>query len=112
MAVLRRTIGFNILECLKQKNITLEAFAEKMRYSAKDVQNLIEGKVIVSPTELDRIAEYLGTTKEYFINVAPEYVLPDLRFMKKFSNPDNLDMIIDLMDEYVECREAVDSTEA
>ena len=103
MAVLRRTIGFNILECLKQKNITLEAFAEKMRYSAKDVQNLIEGKVIVSPTELDRIAEYLGTT---------EYVLPDLRFMKKFSNPDNLDMIIDLMDEYVECREAVDSTEA
>ena len=44
--------------------------------------------------------------------MAPEYVLPDLRFMKKFSNPDNLDMIIDLMDEYVECREAVDSTEA
>lgn len=109
MTILRRTIGANIFECLKQKNIKLDTLAKSMGYSVKDVQNLVEGKVIVSPEELDKIAGCLGTTKNHLINASSDYALPDLQFMKKFSNPDNLDLIIDLMDEYVECKEAVDT---
>ena len=112
MTVLRRTVGANISECLKQNKISLAALAKKMGYSDKDIQNLVEGKVIISPSELEKIAECLGTTKEYLTHASPEYVLPDLQFMKKFSKPDNLDLIIDLMDEYVECKEAVDRKES
>ena len=41
------------------------------------------------------------------MNREPDSLAPDLQYMKEFSNPDNLNRILDLMDEYVELREAV-----
>ena len=41
------------------------------------------------------------------INRKSDTLVPDLQYMKEFSNPDNLDKILNLMDEYVELREAM-----
>ena len=69
--------------------------------------NVIEGKVIIPPVELERIARFLGTTKSELLNRESDSLIPDLQYMKEFSNPDNLDRILDLMDEYVELREVM-----
>ena len=69
--------------------------------------NVIEGKVIIPPVELDKIASFLKTTKGELINHESDNLVPDLQYMKEFSNPDNLDRILDLMDEYVELREVL-----
>ena len=63
--------------------------------------------MILSPSELDKIADLLGTTKEHLMEQRSDVNVPELQYMKEFSNPNNLDRIIDLMDEYVECLEAI-----
>ena len=107
MANIGRKLGINISTCMYKAGINPDSFAEKLGYSIKDVWNVIEGKVIIPPFELERIAGFLGTTKAELINREPDSLIPDLQFMKEFKDLDNLDKILDLMDEYVELREGV-----
>lgn len=107
MANVGRKLGVNISVFLQKANISPEIFASKLGYSVKDAWRIIEGKVIVPPIELDRITNILGTTKTDLMTYEADYKVPELQYMKEFSNPDNLDKILDLMDEYVECRECV-----
>lgn len=107
MANVGRRLGANIRTRMLDTNISREDFAKKLGYSTRDVWNIMEGKVIVPPFELDKIAKFLGTTRSVLFNCEPDSLVSDLQYMKKFSDPDNLDRILDLMDEYVELREVV-----
>ena len=55
--------------------------------------NVIEGKVIIPPVELDKMASLLKTTKSELINHESDSLVPELQYMKEFSNPDNLDSL-------------------
>lgn len=107
MANVGRRLGVNIRTCMLEANISPECFAEFLKYSIKDVWNIIEGKIVIPPVELDKIASFLGTTKVELMNRESDSLVPDLQYMKEFRNPDNLDRILDLMDEYVEVREVI-----
>ncbi len=107
MANLYREIGGNIYTFMQMAKLTPNDIADKMSYSLKDVWNVIEGKVMLPSVELKNLAMLLGVTKEELISHEPERLVPNLEFMKEFSNSDNLDKILDLMDEYVELREAL-----
>lgn len=107
MANIGRKLGVNIRTYMLEAKISLDSFAKHLGYSTKDVWNVIEGKVIVPPVELDKIASLFKTTKSELINRDSDSLVPDLQYMKEFSNPDNLDRILDLMDEYVELREVI-----
>lgn len=107
MANVGRKLGVNISTCIREADISLDSFAKHLGYSMKDVWNVIEGKVIIPPAELDKMASILKTTKSELINHESDSLVPDLQYMKEFSNPDNLDKILDLMDEYVELREVL-----
>lgn len=107
MANVGRQLGANIRTCMLEANISLDNLAEHLGYSIKDVWNVIEGKVIIPPVELEKIASFLNTTKSELLNRESDSLIPDLQYMKEFSNPDNLDIILDLMDEYVELKEVV-----
>lgn len=107
MANAGRKLGVNIRTCMLEADISPESFARHLGYSMKDVWNIIEGKVIIPPVELEKIASFLETTKHELINCESDYLVPDLQYMKEFSNPEHLDRILDLMDEYVELREVI-----
>ena len=102
-----RKLGVNIRTCMLEANISLDNFAKHFEYSIKDVWNVIEGKVIIPPVELEKIASFLGTTKSELLNRESDSLGSDLQYMKEFGDPENLDRILDLMDEYVELREVV-----
>ena len=107
MANVGRKHGASVYALMQKANISLEDFSKAMGYSARDTWNVIEGKVIVPPMELKKIAEVLGTTKKALLDYTPSETIPELQYMKKIKNPENLDLILDLMDEYVECREVL-----
>jgi hypothetical protein len=107
MANLYRTIGTNVYAFMQRMNLTPEMVADKLSYSVKDIWNVIEGKVMLPPVEISKFASLLGVNEEDFVNTIPAQPVPNLEFMKEFSNPDNLDKILDLMDEYVELSETV-----
>ena len=105
MANVGRKLGVNISTRMLEANISPDNFAKNLGYSIKDVWNVIEGKVVIPPVELEKIANLLGTTKRELIDRESDSLIPDLQYMKEFSNPDNLDRILDLMDEYVELKQ-------
>ena len=107
MANVGRKHGASVYALMQKANISLEDFSKAMGYSARDTWNVIEGKVIVPPMEFKKIAEVLGTTKKVLLDYTPSEKIPELQYMKKIENPENLDLILDLMDEYVECREVL-----
>ena len=107
MANVYRKIGVNVYVYMEKAGLTPEAFAEKLSYSLKDVWNVIEGKVVLPPVEIKKISSVLGINKEKLIDRELECFVPNLEFMKEFSDLDNLDKVLDLMDEYVEIREAL-----
>lgn len=107
MANVGRKLGVNISTRMLEADISLDSFAKHLGYSMKDVWNVIEGKVIIPPVELDKMASLLKTKKSELMNHEPDSLVSELQYMKEFSNPDNLDRILDLMDEYVELREVV-----
>ena len=98
-----RKIGFNIYMFMQDAGLEPEDFATKLNYSYGDVSRIINGRVFLPPVELERIAKVLGTTKaELVCHEAEEHVPSESLYTKKFTNPDNLNMVLDLMDEYVE----------
>lgn len=107
MASVGRRLGANIRTFMLEANISPDSFAERLGYSVKDVWNIIEGKIIVPPVELDRISDLLGIAKESLFSSQTDNLVPDLQYMKGFSNSENLDKVLDLMDEYVELREVM-----
>lgn len=102
-----RKLGVNIRMCMLEADISLDSFAKHLEYSIKDVWNVIEGKIIISPLELDKIASLLETTKRELVNRESDSLASDWQYMEEFGNPDHLDKILDLMDEYVELREVI-----
>jgi len=107
MANLYRKIGANVYTFMQKAKLTPEILAEKMSYSSQDIWNVIEGKVMLPPVEIKRLASMLGISGEDLINNEPERLVPNFEFMKEFSNRESLDKVLDLMDEYVEIREAI-----
>lgn len=107
MANICRKLGVNIYTLMKKANISPESFAGHCGYTLKDTWNIIEGKIMLPPSELEKISNFLDTTRDYLLNQETDVLVPELQYMKEFSNPDNLDHILDLMDEYVELRESV-----
>ena len=75
MASVGRKLGANIRTFMLEANISPDSFAERLGYSVKDVWNIIEGKIIVPPVELDRISDLLGIAKE---NTIKELVIADI----------------------------------
>ena len=107
MANICRTLGINIFTHMQNAQISLESFAEQLGYSIKDAWNIVEGKLMLLPMELETIASFLGTTSEKLIITETKSLVPELQNRNEFTHPENLEKILELMDEYVELKEVV-----
>lgn len=107
MASIGRKLGVNIFTLMQDSGISHEELAKKLNYTVRDMYRVIEGRLMLPPIEIERIAKILGKTKSELLNYESDKVVPELQYMKEFSNPDNLDTILDLLDDYVELQESI-----
>lgn len=107
MANAGRKLGVNIFTLMRNSGISREDLAQKMGYTYRDMCRVLEGKLLLTPTELAKVVELLGTTAEHLLHYESDKFVPELQYMKEFSDRDNLDKILDLLDEYVELKEAI-----
>lgn len=107
MADVGRKIGVNIFTLMQNAGISREELAEKLDYSYRDMCRVLEGKLMLPPIEIKRIADLFGMTKKELINYEADKFVPELQYMKEFSDTNNLDKILDLLDEYVDLKEAI-----
>ena len=107
MANTGRKIGVNIFTLMRNAGISREELAEKLNYSYRDMCRILEGKLMLPPAEIRKIAEFFGITKQELLHYNADKFVPELQYMKEFSDTNNLDMVLDLLDEYVDLKEAM-----
>lgn len=107
MANVGRKLGINIFMLMQNFGISREELAEKLNYTYRDMCRILEGKLILPPVEIGKIAELFGKTKKELLSYETDRFIPELQYLKQFSNTDNLDKILDLFDDYVELKEVM-----
>ena len=107
MARTRGRLGANIAMLMREAGINCEELAAQLNFTLRDVYRLIEGRLLLPPRVLEKVAEALGRTKEELMYYEAKNVLPELQYMKEFKNPENLNLVLDLLDEYIELKESL-----
>lgn len=57
----------SIYELMKKNNMTCQEFGDALGYPISDVDRILFGEVLLSPVELDKIAELFGITKRELV---------------------------------------------
>ena len=107
MANMKRKLGLNIFILMQNAGISCEDLAKKLNYSYRDMYRIFEGGLMLSPTEIRKIAEFFGKTKSELLHYESDKVIQESQYIREFSDTNNLDKILDLLDEYVELKEAM-----
>ncbi|MCI9429037.1 MAG: helix-turn-helix transcriptional regulator [Lachnospiraceae bacterium] len=107
MANIGRKLGVNIFTLMQNSGISREDLAVKLNYTYRDMCRILEGRVMLSPVEIEKIAGALGKTKKELLDFEADKLVPELQYMKEFNNTGNLDKILDLLDDYVELKEVM-----
>ena len=106
MANIGRKLGVNIFTVMQESGISREKLAERLQCSYREVCRILEGKIMLPPRRIVEIASVLGMTKHDLMNLRSDRAVPELEDMKEFTDLNNLDRILDLMDEYIDLKEA------
>lgn len=64
MANIGRKLGVNIFTLMQNSGISREDLAVKLNYTYRDMCRILEGRVMLSPVEIEKIAGALGKTKK------------------------------------------------
>ena len=107
MANFGRMLGVNISALMGEAGMKREELAKQLGYMYRDISRLLEGRLLLPPVELERVAAQLNTTKGNLIHGETVDFVPELQYLKEFDNPENLDKVLDLLDEYIELKESL-----
>ena len=106
MANIGRKLGVNIFTVMQESGISREKLAERLQCSYREVCRILEGKFMLPPRRIAELASALGTTKHDLLNLEADKAVPELEYMKEFTDLENLDTVLDLIDEYIDLKEA------
>lgn len=107
MANVGRKLGVNIFTIMQKSGISREELAQRLQCSYREMCRILEGKIMLPPRRIVEIASALGTTKHDLINLQSDRAVPELEYMKEFTDLNNLDRVLDLIDEYIDLKEAI-----
>lgn len=101
-----RIIGNNVTLELKAHSMELSELRKKLDYSLADVKKLVEGRLFLPPSELIKVAEALGITKDELINDrGAEQYSSLIHNFRDFKNESNQELVLDLIDMYADLAE-------
>ena len=101
-----RKLGITICVLMNSNGMSRETLARILKYSYRDMCRIIDGRLMLSPTELKKIADVFGMTKEELIHYELSDNISELKYMDEFENSDSLNKIYNLMDDHAELVEA------
>lgn len=105
-----RVLGNMIEKLALQKQDTLEDMGQVLDCTPNQVKAMYKGRVFPSFAQLNRLADYFGTTVDVLLNGDEEYYENNVvHCMGDFQNPENRENILDIIDDYLRLKEAVNS---
>ena len=105
MAVMLRRLGSNIEKASLENYTHIEDFAKDVCLSVRDVHRLFEGRLVLSPIQLNLISQKVNTPLKDLLNVSGNYTFVEC--MGVFKDQSNEDKILDLIDNYIDLVESI-----
>lgn len=98
-------IGNNIHSLMEQNGITVKHLSERTGFSEDDVQKIFNGRLILSPNDFNDISKALNVGIDKVMLKSDEDCF--VHCMHDFTNVENREMILDLMDAYIDVIEMI-----
>lgn len=103
-----RSIGYFIDSLLGDDNSKRNDFCKTLNFSLTDLNRLCEGVIGLTPIQLEKTASFFGNTISEILNYSnTDSYSNKVHCRTDFSNQENCDKILDIIDSYIDVREAV-----
>ena len=97
------TIGSFIKLKMMEQNKSIQSLAEVSGYSTKDIGQILDGRLFLSPKQIEEIAGILDLDINEMINCID---VDSIEYVGEFTKEENKDMLLDYIDRYVDLKEA------
>lgn len=106
-----REIGFAIKQASEDQN-TKQQLCDRLGISKQELEKLYVGRLFLTGSDLDTAAGVCGIPAEVLVGaVSPNYDARVVDCMTAFKNRENREEILDLIDAYIDAKEALASAE-
>lgn len=102
------TIGSFIKLKMMEQNKSIQSLAKESGYSIKDIGKIIDGRLFLSPKQIEEIANVLELNVDEIINCTD---VDPIECMGEFTKEENKDMLLDYIDRYVDLKEVTQFTQ-
>jgi len=103
-----RDLGYKIMSLVNNKDSLKDKLCMKLNFSSTDLNRLLFGRLSVTPVQLTTIAETLSVPVEELINYKNNDSYKNVvHCMSSFSTQEHCNEVLDIIDSYIDIKEAV-----
>lgn len=96
-------IGSFIKLKMMEQNKSIQSLAEESEYSTKDIGKILDGRLFLSPKQIEEITGILDLDINEMINCID---VDSIEYVGEFIKEENKDKLLDYIDRYVDLKEA------
>ena len=96
-------IGSFIKLKMMEQNKSIQSLSEESGYSTKDIGKILDGRLFLSPKQIEEIAGILDLDINEMINCID---VDSIEYVGEFTKEENKDKLLDYIDRYVDLKEA------
>ena len=98
-----RGLGKMIKTRMSEQGKSIQLLAKESGYSIKDIGKIFDGRLFLSPKQIEEIANVLELNVDEIINCTD---VDPIECMGEFTKEENKDMLLDYIYRYVDLKEA------
>ena len=98
-----RGLGKMIKTRMSEQGKSIQLLAKESGYSIKDIGKIFDGRLFLSPKQIEEIANVLELNVDEIINCTD---VDPIECMGEFTKEENKDKLLDYIDRYVDLKEA------
>lgn len=100
-----RDLGYRISLAINEKN--RNELLNRLDFSEVDLKKLEQGRLSLTPRQLDDVSEILNLSKEELLDYTDNTCYQNMvHCMSCFSNQENCNKILDIIDSYIDLKES------
>ena len=98
-----RGLGKMIKTRMSEQGKSIQLLAKESGYSIKDIGKIFDGRLFLSPKQIEEIAGILDLDINEMINCID---VDSIEYVGEFTKEENKDKLLDYIDRYVDLKEA------
>ena len=103
-----RNLGYKINVLLNNCPAKTQEFREQMKFSENDLNRLLCGRLALNPSQIAAVADFFSITQEELVSYKnTDFYKNMTHCMSPFSSQEHCDEILDLIDTYIDIKEAL-----